>query len=749
MVKKGEKYDFKMSTPAPDSNESPNPMDELRHVQLLLKREDIFTDFQCHEIQELNRNLRQESQKVLSLQKFLLYLHMVSIGDRAVSLPPKYFDSLFKEISEKSATQTATAQINSFYNVLSSFVNSLPTLARCANEVVKTKAELVDQMTFSTIPGLFGYLWNAESSEQFLQFLKEIVTNYLDIAPLFVRVIFALPQFRQFFDSVVNGESNLSCMVENVVDEPTAQQFCKDFLKKWKESAQFCPNIVKECLMSAPDPGKLLLDSFFIPAFSSPRTFGIISLSLRIGPESFSLITKGLENISGELWDTLKNVESPSTLPSSAKLINILPDLNKSASFTSKDIEVLTALVECPGSNLQLAQIDNSFVQDEYATYVFILPTIQEVPRPQSGNQPDSLEDEIEKQLREMLTGVDVIPLAAQSSTPLDMVRLLKSQVQLARPDHRLLLEMKIDDFQSAKHKLDKQWEFQDFLTLLRTKFEERQPQRLEKLEKISLYNTEYSQMQQLSKSLKKSIDTYRDILRFHLVEKWLNETHPLSEISDNLCLGDSTHSPFVDFYKNISAQLNQWCTSHQYTLTMNQVILHNIVMREIPQEKFLQMHPDLVKKDSLCYNGIHTQKAELLRQNTFDFTSTFQENPKLLESAQNQLQQAFDAPLPLDKLQYFGDALNTLVFVLTFEGHKEVGADQWLPMTILLLVLAEPKRLPSTIAYIDHFVKNLAEQGSDIHLISETTEYTFTMIKSALMHFQKSIPGIGDSQES
>ena len=77
------------------------------------------------------------------------------------------------------------------------------------------------------------------------------------------------------------------------------------------------------------------------------------------------------------------------------------------------------------------------------------------------------------------------------------------------------------------------------------------------------------------------------------------------------------------------------------------------------------------------------------------------------------------------------------------------MGADQWLPMTILLLVLAEPKRLPSTIAYIDHFVKNLAEQGSDIHLISETTEYTFTMIKSALMHFQKSIPGIGDPQES
>jgi hypothetical protein len=33
---------------------STNLMDELRHVQLLLKREDIFIDFQEHEIQELD-----------------------------------------------------------------------------------------------------------------------------------------------------------------------------------------------------------------------------------------------------------------------------------------------------------------------------------------------------------------------------------------------------------------------------------------------------------------------------------------------------------------------------------------------------------------------------------------------------------------------------------------------------------------------------------------------------------------------
>jgi hypothetical protein len=371
---------------------------------------------------------------------------------------------------------------------------------------------------------------------------------------------------------------------------------------------------------------------------------------------------------------------------------------------------------------------------------------VQEPTRSASQSEILSPEDEIEKQLREMLIGVDVIPLAAQSSGAPDMVELLKSQVQLARPDHRLLLEMKIDDFEAARKKVSTDWNFQRFLDLLRRKFEDRQPLRLEKLSRISLYNTEYSQMGQLSKSLKKAIDYYRDVLRFHLVEKWLRETRPLADISDDLCRDPAL---FISFFDRVVQRWKSWCAERKYTTPPNYEILHNVAMLELPLSRFLRVKPHLVQCDEACFTGIRDKKEELLRQNTFDFTSTFQETPKLLASAQKQLQQAFDAPLPLVKLQYFGEALNTLVFVLTFEGHKEVGADQWLPMTILLLVLTDPERLPSTIAYIDHFVKALMDNpANEIRLISEQTEYTFTMIKSALLHFQKSIDGIGDGTE-
>ena len=108
-----------------------NQMDELRHVQLLLKREDIFIDFQAHEIQELNLSLRQESQRVLYLQKFLLFLHMNSMGEKALGLTPTFFDSLFSEIQAK-VTQTppsAPNQIAMYNRVISTFVETTSLLA--------------------------------------------------------------------------------------------------------------------------------------------------------------------------------------------------------------------------------------------------------------------------------------------------------------------------------------------------------------------------------------------------------------------------------------------------------------------------------------------------------------------------------------------------------------------------------------------------------------------------------------------
>lgn len=744
-----------MSSTPTEPQECANQMDDLRHVQLLLKREDIFTDFQEKEIQDLNKSLRSEWGDVLRHQKFLLFLHVNSMGDKAINLKPEFFDSLFegKNPSEKERTATAAANQITIYNkVITAFGENVSDLAAAAADLAKKKPELIDQMSFSTVPGLFGYLWSAESAEKFLVFLKELIAKAPEQAKDFARVIFAVPPFRQFFDAVMGELVNRVALVKTKED---ADAFTNDFIEKWNENAPFCPNIVKQTLEMASDQADLLIGAFLAPAFASPRTFGIIPLSLRIGPEQPDMILESLKGRASEMCEVLAKVENPTTLPSSEKLSKILPELGKNALFTAEDLAVLSELVESinqinPEFPVKASQLEGgTTTSTKYQPVSFTLPTVQEVHKASGTGEAGSKEDELERQLREMLTGVDVIPLAAQSSGTPDMVELLKSQVQLARPDHRLLLEMKIDDFERARADLPTPYDFKAFLDLLKRKFEERQPQRLDKLSKISLYNTEFSQMGQLSKSLTAAIEVYRDVLKFHLVERWVKQTNPLSEISDDLC---RNRAQFHTFFFDIIAKWKEWCTEQGYKDQGCEAILHNIVMTELPQERFLRVNPQLVEKDEACYKGLIEKHDYFLKENTFDFTSAFQQNPKLLEAAQRQLQKAWDAALPLIKLDGFCVALNTLVFVLTFEGHKEIGADQWLPMTILLFLLSKPKQLPSTIAYINHFVKSLSDESSGTvtgeKLISEQTEYNFTMIKSALCHFGNTIEGISIPDE-
>lgn len=341
------------------------------------------------------------------------------------------------------------------------------------------------------------------------------------------------------------------------------------------------------------------------------------------------------------------------------------------------------------------------------------------------------IENNLENQLRKILIGVDVIPLAAHQNANPDMVELLKSQVQLARPEKRLLLEMKIDYFQTAKQDIN--YSFENWIKLLKDKFDERMPQRLQKLSKISLYNKEFSHLNELTKSLETSILNYRSILKYHLVIKWIYESNPFQSISDKLL---TDPDEFVKFYALIIQNWNSWCQSHNYQPTNANTIIHNLIMRKLPIEKFREANPKFVQEDLSIWESISQGKEEILEKNTFHFTSAFQDNPKLLEAAQNQLGKAFSSPLPLDKCMYLNQALHTLVFVLTFEGHKDVGADEWLPMTILLMVHHEPRYLASNIEYINHFLMKLAEPPFNTKLIDDTIEYTFTMVSSSRIHF-------------
>jgi hypothetical protein len=71
-----------------DAGDPPNLIGGLRRVQPLLKREDIFADFQAREIRGLNLSLRREAGRALYHQELLLHLHIAPGGGaRSISRP--------------------------------------------------------------------------------------------------------------------------------------------------------------------------------------------------------------------------------------------------------------------------------------------------------------------------------------------------------------------------------------------------------------------------------------------------------------------------------------------------------------------------------------------------------------------------------------------------------------------------------------------------------------------------------------
>jgi hypothetical protein len=135
------------------------------------------------------------------------------------------------------------------------------------------------------------------------------------------------------------------------------------------------------------DSPLFLTNAFLRPAFSTPRSFGLIPLSLQITPDSTTLILEALSARAAQLSELIHSVESPPPLPSTEKLSKILPDRGKSALFTADDLEILNGLVE--SANLVCGDFpvkppaEPSAVArgQEYQTFAFTSPSIQDIYR--------------------------------------------------------------------------------------------------------------------------------------------------------------------------------------------------------------------------------------------------------------------------------------------------------------------------------------------------------------------------------
>jgi hypothetical protein len=675
-------------------------MDELRHVQLLLKRERRFISFRDQEIRRLTAVLTQIGHRLHFHHKFHLFLAMTLLSDRALSFTPEFLGSLFaegKDSNDKPPNDVAL-QLPVYTAIVSAFLADLPRLAAACVSLIEMAPPFAHQLTLQTLPGLFGYLWNKESVDRYLLLLKELFGLSREIASTCVTVLFLLLPFQSFLDQVMDRLINRVPLVKTPAQ---ASEFASDFVESWYVHIGLCPSVIRKALLLSEDPSQLLTDAFLLPALNCPRVFRLVPLSMRPAelPLVSQLLLEALPPRSEDLWKAIERAADPKLLPSFERLVHLLPDFANVVLCTTSDLDLLVHLAIA--AHLPGPATGPPAPSDTYCTYLVPLPTAVRLVRPPTPLTL-SAEDEIERQLRELLTTADVIPLAQAGGRP-DMVDILKGQLQLARPERRPVLEMKIDDMESFRSRANLDWTFVNYVEILRRNFEARERERLEQLSHVAALSADKTRLEYLVSDVLQQVAQLRKFLSFALVESWLETNARVAPPDVHTDTG-----AVASFFNDAALDWNAFAQDRG--APASSAVLHSALMRDLPREAFILSNP---RDDRPFRDTLRTRCHAIVSTNTFGTAELMQDAERLLEPARAAFVRAFEEPLPLQLLGKMAEAWTSFVRVQQIDQKNDPGEDEYLPMTIGVLALADLEQLPATVQWLCHFIDPLEDTAA------------------------------------
>lgn len=728
-----------------------NPILDLRKFQLLLKREFALSAFEAKEVKDASKNMIAQYNKVLFYQKHLLILHMYSIDNIGLELPHPYFETISKvtprKASDSADITAAPPEMLPFQKVITIFRNNPGIFAKSCVKLAQSNADLIDQLTFSTIPAVFSYLWNNEMMNYFIKFLKGVIEIDRNLAYKFGRVAFCLYAFREFFNATINKiEDKIISMYED--SDNQIPNVITEFVRQWDKKAEYCPWYIREILKLSDNPVDFLNQSYLQLAFTMPKIFMIIPPDTSITKERVNLITTEVCEKSSSLYQSLLNVKKPSSLYSSDALKEKMPEIFKTVLVSAKDADVLTKLIIYANQTNELSvpsvRTDLPLDRDHYVIYCIVSPEPE-----QQFIQTLKLceEDDIELELRAILNEINDIPHAADALFP-DFTELLKSQVKLSRSENRLHLTLKIADFEAAQKRSSKEWSFSDLTTLLKQKYDERANQRYAKLERISTFNSETFNLCVFASKLSSKIFASAQVFQYQLLEVWINgKDRPLDTVTAEICQSPQV---FAQFFQNFTIRFREWLKNQNYSMNPHLSVFHNLIMKRIPLSVFVSQKRRLEKLDNNVYQTIRRHKNELVSSNSEKWMKHFIEKRELMDPAREILEKIVITKTPLPKLDYINIMQGKVLNIIQGEGIREIGADQLTPAIILLVVTTNPKNFASNIEYIKHFVFDARQYlESEFNFMKSDESYQFTMFNASLEHIKKIYPSIEQNIET
>jgi hypothetical protein len=96
----------------------------------------------------------------------------------------------------------------------------------------------------------------------------------------------------------------------------------------------------------------------------------------------------------------------------------------------------------------------------------------------------------------------------------------------------------------------------------------------------------------------------------------------------------------------------------------------------------------------------IEKNSDQLYTRNAQPFLQAFKNNPELMGLSASHLRDVFAQETPIAIAMSIDRALTAMIHLLNFQGYKEIGADHWLPITLMLFIHVNPPRIASVGQY-------------------------------------------------
>lgn len=707
---------------------------KLCDFQVKIKEENIFKELQASKINEFTEQMQSLSKEIIFKRKKILGFHRFSLKDKFNASESKAGN--LRSFLEESLIETVNLthpQSKCFFEIFAALHINYKVLSSIILEYIKKNSKMIDFLTFSTIPGLFGALWNNEYIDKYINFVVIMSKFNLEVAATFARTLFVIPEFSTFLDRVVSSCTKSPTAIETYEH---SEKYVAEFMCRIEDNKEYCPLYVKKLLLAIPDEKDrttFLYNALLKELSQRPNVYGLIENSF-CEKNSLSKLSKSFLDHTTSIVEQFLSIDESNE--NSSKLICN----DGTVAFTPKDIKILRAMMQIADKmnyfSINCSVIEELQLIDNYKIFILQFQVSKKVPRRSTQSEctetfslPEALED--------ILISIDPLPKDSSLFHDNDNIfAVLDKQKKRTCKFNRLSVEMKVDSLHERFEDELSKMSLDEVINVLTERFESRKDTRIAMLEEISNFQYQNAKLIYKSNELNIIMQNKKDIIRFLYVGHWVI-SHKISKVLTNKRTIEQfckDNKAFTKYFSETYNKCAEWCTLVGCGTNSVDLILHDILMTKIPISTFVKFYPEFLNEDNSIYNKIAAEGANPLvyilgsneaeRKKTRKDLGNILDHPEIIKRAVQPLEITTQVGQPIQKAKMIIKSLTTLRNI--YQNEKSIpGEDEMQPLRIFLLSISKQfNSAYSTIKYIKHFTETLFE-NQEIKDIVESMELT------------------------